>query len=373
MTTKEEERKAFKDWFDRDAAKALAGQIGAVQPGFDHRKFITLACKDLAKLEFAGRVRQFASAMRATLPASVPDALKTLTQSLPPVLPGCDEVTNGWLQWPVGQFIAEHGLPHFEESMTAMIELTQRFSSEFAVRPFVDELPDRTFARLHKLARHPSPHVRRWCSEGCRPRLPWGAKLRSLVADPSPIWPILETLKNDPEPYVRRSVANNLNDIAKDHPDLVIARCEQWAALGDSKVDRTIRHGLRTLIKRGDPRALAILGFGPPDNLRAILKTSPSEIVVGESVEMSAVLENASSKPRRIAIDYAVHYPRKSGKTSAKVFKWKTLELPASGRTTLKKKHPMKRTTIRALYPGAHRIELQINGIMLAESSFNLR
>ena len=148
--------------------------------------------------------------------------------------------------------------------MTAMIELTQRFSSEYAVRPFVERYPEATFKRLLALTDDPSPHVRRWCSEGTRPRLPWGAKLHHLVADPSPIWPILEALKDDDELYVRRSVANNLNDIGKDHAALVVERCQAWLEDGNAQRDWTVKHGLRSLVKDGDPGALAVMGYGPP-------------------------------------------------------------------------------------------------------------
>ena len=189
-----EERKAFKNWFDRSAARALADQMAQAMPDFDQTRFVRLATRKLDSLEFAGRVKQFSDALAATLSESVPDALGTLTHSLPEPLAGCDETTDGWLQWPVGQFIADHGLDHFEESMTAMVELTKRFSSEFAVRSFVEHRPQETFERLLALTADENPHVRRWCSEGTRSRLPWGRRLQHLVDDPSPILPILEAL-----------------------------------------------------------------------------------------------------------------------------------------------------------------------------------
>ena len=369
----EKERKAFKDWFDREAAKKLADQMAGAMPAFDRARFVRLAMRKLNTLEMSNRVRHFSDALRSTLPVSLPAALKVLQESLPEILPDCEDVTDGWLQWPVGQFIADHGLEHFDTAMTAMIELTQRFSSEFAVRPFVDQRPKETFARLIKLTKHPSPHVRRWCSEGVRPRLPWGMKLRALVADPTPIFPILEQLKDDPELYVRRSVANNLNDIAKDHPELVVERCRTWKKRGNANRDWLIRHALRSLIKDGHPDALELVGFGPPKRLNAKLSLSPTGIEVGESVVMEANISSTHGKPQKLAIDYAVHYVRKAGKTSAKVFKWTTVELSPSGKITLTKKHPMKRTTIRALYPGAHKIEIQINSARHAAAFFELK
>lgn len=368
----EPERKAFKDWFDPEAAASLGRQIRRVYPRFDGRRFEKLACNGLANLEFADRIRQFASSLRTTLPESIPTSLGILTKSLPPVLPDCEEVTDGWLQWPLGQYIADHGVGHFAESFEAMIELTQRFSSEFAVRPFVETEPKRTFARLLKLTKHRNAHVRRWCSEGVRPRLPWGRKLHALVADPSPIFPILERLRDDPEEYVRRSVANNLNDIAKDHPDLVVEICKQWSRKSNAGRDWLIRRALRTLIKDGHSGALAIVGYGPPQRIQATLKIVPAKISIGASVQLVGELSTSCKKLQKLVVDYAVHYVRKSG-TSAKVFKWTTTELPANGSVRLEKKHGMMVTTIRALYPGRHRVEMQVNGVRCAEASFILR
>lgn len=369
---KNPERKAFKDWFDRDAAVRLGKQfVGSWKP-FDQRKFLRLATRGLSELEFHSRVQQFSDALRHTLPSEVPKALKILTRSLPAPHPDCESVTDGWLQWPLGQFIADHGLEHFEQSMMAMTELTQRFSAEFAVRPFLEQRAEETFTRLYELVKHENPHVRRWCSEGVRPRLPWGRKLRELVKDPTPIWPILEALKDDPELYVRRSVANNLNDIAKDHPDLVVARCRSWSSRGNDLRDWVIRHALRSLIKDGHPGALAVVGFRSPEKLSGYIKVLPKRISIGDTVDLRVEIRTAASRKQKLAIDYVVHYVRKGGKSSAKVFKWTVAEVPARGRLKLSKRHSMKKTTIRALYAGIHRIELQINGVRLAETAFEL-
>jgi len=365
-------RTAHKYWFDESAAEALAGQVGSVYAGFDHAQFVRLATRDLESLEFAARVQQFSDALAATLPGVVPEALAILRRSLPDPLPDCEAVTDGWLQWPVGQFIADHGLNDFDESMETMIELTQRFSSEFAVRPFVEQHPDRTIARLLALTGHVSPHVRRWCSEGVRSRLPWGKKLRALATDPTPIWPILEALKDDPELYVRRSVANNLNDIARDHPSHVIARCRSWAKDADEQRAWTIKHGLRSLIKSGNPDALAVVGFGPPKGLNATLQVEPNRITTGDSVTLTARLESTHSKAQDVMVDYAVHYVRSAGKRSDKVFKWKTARVAPGEPLDLTKRHPMRATTVRALYQGEHRVELQVNGVRIAEASFRL-
>ena len=371
MSKAKTEKKLFKDWFDREAAWALARQVAQAYPELDQKLFVRRATRGLNELEFHDRVKHFSNALAAGLPPA-PEALEILVRSLPEPLADCEAVTDGWLLWPVGHFIGEHGLQHYDESMRAMQELTMRFSAEFPIRAFIQQYPERTMRDLLKLTTHPNPHVRRWCSEGCRTRLPWGQQLRHLISDPSPIWPILEALKDDPELYVRRSVANNLNDITKDHPQQVIQRCRIWMQGATPERLWIIRHGLRTLLKQGDPAALKLLGFGKPSHIQASLQLKPASIRVGESVEMKVVLNNEGKRKQSLMVDYAVHYIRKNGKTSAKVFKWKAVELSAGAQLSLTKWHPMKRTSVRALYPGIHQVGLQVNGVRLAKQAFKL-
>lgn len=368
----QQQRTAFKDYFDRAAAKAMAGQIAGAYPDFDKAKFIRHCTGNLASLEYHDRVKKFSAAMKKTLPDHYPDAVAILQKSLPPLLPGCESITDGWLQWPVGQFIADNGVQHFSESMDAMHALTQRFSAEFAVRPFVEHQPQATFCHLYTLLDDPSPHVRRWCSEGTRTRLPWGNKLHGLIADPSPVWPVLDALCNDDSLYVRRSVANNLNDLSKDHPEAVLKRCKLWRKDKSENVDRVIKHGLRGLIKAGDPQALSIIGFGKPVKIEATLKATPGKIRIGESTLMKAVVENKSARAQDLMIDYIVYYQGKNGGERAKVFKWKTISLAKKQQIVLEKKHPMRITSIRALYAGRHRLALQINGAIVASGAFRL-
>jgi len=366
------ERKAFKDWFDKTAAAAMADQIGAVYKEFDNASFKRSALKKIEVLEFNDRVKQFSDALQQTLPASYPEAIGIIVESLPEEVSAAS-VTDGYLQWPIGQFIADYGTDHFKQSIHAMTELTQRFSSEFAVRPYVEKYPDQTFAYLQKQTSHPSEHVRRWCSEGTRTRLPWGNKLNDLIADPGPVFPILEALLDDESLYVRKSVANNLNDLSKDHPELVLKKCRSWKRKNNPHRDWIIKQGLRGLIKLGDPTALELTGFSKPEKVTAELKVSPNVIKVGEAVMMNAVVENNSKKSQSLMIDYVVHYVRKNNVVNEKVFKWKTLDVEAGGTATVKKSHPMKETTIRALYKGSHKVDVQVNGVRLASGKFTLK
>lgn len=368
----ETERKPFKEYFDKAAANDMAEQVGRASKSFDKKKFVRLAVKGLADLEFNGRVTNFSNALAETLPASPPKAMAILNKSLPPPLPDCENVTDGFLQWPLGQFIADHGVEHFDESMDLMVELTQRFSSEYAIRPFVERYPDQIFKRLTKLAKHKSPHVRRMCSEGIRTRLPWGRKLTALIENPAPIWPILEILRDDPESYVQKSVANNINDIAKDNPEEVLKKLKTWKKGATPEREWIINHALRTLIKDGSPDALKLVGYGEPKNIKATLAVSPPKAAIGEAVTLTAELESSASNSQKLLVDYAVHYVRKNGSATPKVFKWKSVEMKPKNTEKLKKKHSLKTTTIRALYPGEHVVEVQINGKRLARTTFKL-
>jgi hypothetical protein len=203
--------------------------------------------------------------------------------------------------------------------------------------------------------------------------LPWGKRLNSLVNDPTPLWTILEALKDDPERYVRRSVANNLNDIAKDHPELVIARCKKWNRKKTPERSRLIKHALRSLIKDGQPDALALIGFEPPCDISVDLTTDQSKAKIGDSIQLTASLSSHSAVEQSLLLDYIVHFVRKNGSTGAKTFKWTQLTLAPGGKRTVHKKHPFKLTTIRQLYAGVHRIELQLNGHRLTDMKIALR
>ena len=369
-----EDAAKLKDWFDREAAIRLAAQIRAVRPDFDSERYVRLASRGLQELEFKDRVEKFAWALKETLPQHLPTALAVLTESLPEPLVDCESPTDGWLQWPIGEFIALYGLPHFEDSFEAMYALTQRFTAEYALRPFLEHYPEETLSVLSDLVDDESPHVRRFCSEAVRPRLPWAKVVNFLVEDPEPVLPILEALMDDPELYVRRSVANNLKDISKDHPNLVVDLCRQWWDSENEERVWLITHALRGLIKSAHPGALSLLGFfTPPPELKVKLDIEPPEVRMGEMVKFKATLQNRSSKPLKLQVDFVLHLVRSQGASSGKVFKWKALVLEPGRQVTLPKKHPMKKTTVRALYPGDHREELQVNGVRLGRGEFLLK
>jgi 3-methyladenine DNA glycosylase AlkC len=352
-----------------------------VAPKFDRRGFEARAGAGLEALELKARVLQVADALVATLPDDVDRAAGLLEASLGPPGAGDDlsglrtseQGLAGWAVWPLSEAVARIAIDAPERGLAALHAMTQRLTAEFAIRPFIVRHPALCFATLARWTGDPSAHVRRLVSEGSRPRLPWGLRLQALVADPSPTLPLLTALQDDPSEYVRRSVANHLNDIAKDHPSVVA----QWLAhhLPGASPQRLalLRHASRTLIKQGDPAVLHAWGLGVAFAGEATWTVAPPRIRIGESLALGLALRSTSAQPQRLVIDYAVHHVKADGSTSPKVFKGWTLELGPRETRTLARQHSFKPITTRRYYPGEHRAELRINGQTIATAKFDLR
>ena len=263
-------------------------------------------------------------------------------------------------------------MEHFDVALALLKDLTKQSSSEFAIRPFLAAEQERTLAVLEEWVGDANHHVRRLVSEGTRPRLPWGKRLSAFVEDPSPVLPLLEALKDDPSEYVRRSVANNLNDIAKDHPDLVVETAGRWLEGASEERRRLVRHACRTLVKQGHPGALEALGYGPPRiSLRELTVLTP-EVRLGEALRFEVAFRSDADTAQDLMVDYVVHHRKANGTTSPKVFKWKILTLGAGKEHVAVRRHPMKRISTRKYYPGAHFVELQVNGRTMGRASFEL-
>jgi 3-methyladenine DNA glycosylase AlkC len=365
-------KRAFKDYFDTEAAHFLSDQLASSYPELDRDKFVQISTDNIDALEMSARIAVFSRAIRICLPDSVPLALEIIKKSLPEELKESEGSYSGFLQWPLGDFVATYGLEHWPESMDVLFDLTKRFTSEFAIRPFYERYPIETLRKVQEWMKDPNVHVRRLCSEGFRPRLPWGRKLELFIEDPSPLIPILEYLREDEEAYVRKSVANCLNDISKDHPDLVIELSEKWIQNANKNQTRLIKHGLRSLVKDGNLRTLSILGFQPIENLDQTFNISKEKLFLGESLEMYLTLKSSADYSQSILLDYCVYYVRQKGKISKKVFRWKSFTIHPGQFVELKKMHFMKVSSVRSLYEGEHRIEIQINGSSELSSSFDL-
>jgi 3-methyladenine DNA glycosylase AlkC len=255
------------DLLDREAIECLAHNITLVHPKFDGESFQRSALEGLKPLAILQRGQHLAQALRGHLPERYADAIEILIHSLTPPMMATDDLgLGGFFYLPHVSFVASYGLDAehnggrdpFEVSMRAQYEITRRFTAEFSMRPYLIKWPERTLARLLEWTRDPDPHVRRLCSEGARPRLPWAMRIPAFIKDPRPVLPILEALKDDADLYVRRSVANHVGDIAKDHPQLAFEICERWLAGASTERKWMIRHAVRHPAKKGVKEALRL-------------------------------------------------------------------------------------------------------------------
>jgi 3-methyladenine DNA glycosylase AlkC len=281
---------------------------------------------------------------------------------------------EGIVQWVFTDYVEVYGLDDWEASMAALEAFTQRMSAEFAIRPFVARYPARTMAQMQAWAEHESAEVRRLASEGCRPRLPWGIRLHDLVADPSPIVPILERLKDDESESVRKSVANNLNDISKDNPDAVLEILRGWQAGASDDVRWITGHALRTLVKKGHPEALALLGYGGADEIAVHnLAVEPEHIRIGDEIKLSFEIESRAGEPLNLMVDYVVYHMRANGRQSPKVFKLTKRSIQPGEVLQIEKRHSFAPVTTRKYYPGEQAMEPKINGRLFGRVEFLLK
>ena len=357
-----------------DVPRAIARMVAAVHPSFDADAFLQDALSGYEALALMPRGKHIARALRRHLPQDYAQAL--------PILLASAEQPHGrnpklslasFLYLPHTVFVAEFGLGHFELSMQAQHALTQRFTAEFSIRPFLQHHQEATLERLQDWTQDPSEHVRRLVSEGTRPRLPWASHLPAFQRDPTPVLALLERLKDDPALYVRRSVANNLNDIGKDHPALLADTATAWLQGATPERRWIVQHALRTAVKRGEAGALAALGFGASaDVVIGQPSVAPVRAVVGGKLAVAFDVTNTTDQPQRVLVDFAVHYVKANGQTRAKVFKLKTLDLAPHETQRVGKQISLAEMTTRKHYPGQHQVDAILNGRAQVLGSFDL-
>jgi 3-methyladenine DNA glycosylase AlkC len=282
------------------------------------------------------------------------------------------EGLSGWALWGTAEFVARRGLQDVPRALMCLHAITQRFTAEFAIRPFIARHPEMVYPVLTQWTQDPSAHVRRLVSEGARPRLPWGLRLQALVADPSPSWPLIQALQDDTSAYVRRSVANHLNDIAKDHPDQVAQWVTRHLQGAGAPRRALLKHASRSLVKQGHPATLSAWGLAPGFQGQADFKLSCEHARMGDSLTLQATLRSTADEPQQLVVDYAVHHVRANGSTTPKVFKGWSLVLGPGEQRQLEKRHSLRPVTTRQLYPGHHRMGLHINGQEVASTGFLL-
>ncbi|GAA4271693.1 DNA alkylation repair protein [Aquimarina gracilis] len=270
-------------------------------------------------------------------------------------------------------YIEKYGLNHYDTSIKAMEEITKFTSCEFAVRPFIIKYQDKMLSQLLSWSQHEHLMVRRLASEGSRPRLPWAIALPEFKKDPLSIIPILENLKNDPSEMVRRSVANNLNDISKDNPSIVTSLVKKWK--GKSiETDKLVKHASRTLLKEGNNKIMQLFGFGDIQDIEiSNFQILTPKVKIGKSLEFSFELRNRSKKVSKIRLEYGIYYQKANKSLSRKVFKISEKEYLTNSISKINRKQPFRVITTRKLYYGHHQVSLIINGKEVDKLDFTLQ
>ena len=367
----------LKTFFSTELVRRLAADVARVHPSFPVRAFTRDACEGLDARELLDRARHIARALGAHLPASYPDALGILVRSLGPEHATDELIGAGMAPFfylPHTLFVAERGLEHFDLSMQAQYEMTKRFSAEASIRPYIAKDPERALAFLQTWATDEHPHVRRLVSEGTRLRLPWAMRVAWLDRNPERVLALLELLKDDPSTMVRRSVANNLNDLGKVWPDLLTSTAGTWLQNASPERRRLIAHALRSAVKRGNAKALRLLGYGeePRVSLESVT-FNPRRVRIGGSVTMTVALRSTSSDRQHLLVDVAVHFVKARRTAVPKVFKLGRVVLGPGERVDLDTRFSLAVHTTRVPLPGHHAVDLIVNGRTLAAGSFEVK
>ena len=368
---------AFKNLIGPATVQAVSHHLRRVHKRFDQAGFEAQALTGLETLEFKARAQHLAQALMAHLPDDFDRCAGLLEASLKRVpeprfehdpdkelgaLQTDDTGVAGWALWAYGEVIAQRGLDQPERALQALHAITQRFTAEFAIRPLIQAHPERVFPILQQWLDEPSAHVRRLVSEGSRPRLPWGLRLQDLVRDPSPTLPLLHQLQDDPAEYVRRSVANHLNDIGKDHPELLVGWVNQHRDDGHLTRNRLLRHASRHLIKQGHTGMLDCWGVGGEFAGEVTLSVPRRTVRIGEMLPLTVTLTAGGAAPQALEVDVRVHYRKADGLQRPKVFKGRRLTLAPGEQLSWTQAVSFKPLSTRALYPGAQGIDVAVNG-----------
>lgn len=368
----------FKNAISPELVHLTGKLIAKRHDGFDAAGFERDVIARLDQLELKERVALIADVLHEALPKAASDRLPILLAILHPDVESkdvksSDEGLSGWAIWPLTHLLGTYGVDDFEASLAALKEMTKRFTSEFDVRPFIVADQARALEIICGWVDDPSRHVRRLVSEGTRPRLPWGVQLKGLVADPLPMLATLERLRDDPSEYVRRSVANHLNDIAKDHPDLVAKIAVDWLKDASKEREKLVRHACRSLIKQGHAGALSAFGLHPPEIAAPRITLAADTVDFGGEIEFDVLLSSAAQGTQTLVIDYVIHFRKANGKRAPKVFKWTKLEMKAGEVKQLSRRHGIKPITTRKYYDGHQVLSLRINGKDFGEATFELK
>lgn len=362
--------------FNKKRVVYLADLFVAAHGDFEKHKFVSEVVEKFPELELKARIVWIAQVLKRYLPDDMRKALVLIVQALPPELDvtQTDDDFGEFILAPLAEYVVQNACTreYVEQALNTLYEITKRFSVEFAIRSFINSFPDETLTRLDTWVGDSNYHVRRLVSEGSRPLLPWAQRLSLNYHVPLKY---LDVLHVDSTRYVTRSVANHLNDISKKDPRLVVATLQRWQQAGkqDSKeLTWMTKHALRTLIKKGNLDALALLGFGADSNVAVTDFVVGTPVINrGEKLEFSCTV--TSSAVSRVLIDYVIDFVKANGQTKPKVFKLKQITLEPGESITISKAHLLKAdATTFTVHAGVHTVTLQINGVMSATTQFTV-
>jgi 3-methyladenine DNA glycosylase AlkC len=352
-------------------ARALAAAIQAAAPEAPLAA-LPAAVDALGPLSLRERSDLLRDALLADLPGDYDSFAATIRTAAAGALP-----FGGWLIWPVTSAIAVKAIDAgtdaaFDDGMRMLAELTPRLTSEFAIRPLLAHNLDRALPIVLGWTGSPDPDVRRLASEGTRPFLPWAIRVPAILAQPSLTLPVLHALYRDENEVVRRSVANHLNDLSRQQPELVTATTAAWLAAPDENTARLVRHALRTLVKKGNPQALAQLGFHPAEVHVAGPVLDADTLVFGGTIGFTVDIRNTGAEPARLAVDYVMHHQKANGSLAGKTFKLTTVTLAPGETVQLTRSHSFRAITTRRYHPGVHALVVQVNGVASGRAEFVL-
>lgn len=364
----------MKNGLSKPAILRISQALNKVTPSFKPHEFKDSCLNGLEHLELKERVSHIIQVLHQFLPADFTEAVNLLIK-IPNVWDFGDpeDPLKSFAAWPIIDYLSVYGLEQPEVSLHGLKQLTHLFSAEFAIRPFIIKYPEYCHEQFLLWVNDESADIRRLVSEGTRPKLPWGIQLKAFVTNPDVNIPLLDTLKSDPSLYVRRSVANHLNDIAKDHPQLVIDTCKVWSKFSSKDIDWVIKHATRTLVKSGNTEVFPLLGFTEsPQILIEDIEISNNKVKLGESIYFNFNIKANSNDIQKIVIDYAIHFVKSNNKQQAKVFKLKNIKLKPNESIILKKSFSFRPITTRKYYKGEHKIELLVNGKVIIAKEFTV-
>ncbi|GAA4340800.1 DNA alkylation repair protein [Mucilaginibacter gynuensis] len=351
----------LKDLYSEQFYNSLSAAVSAVLPSFGRAEFKRqIYTPDFESKELKERMKHTTRVLHGFLPAGYPEAVKAILNIVRQLQKtGIGE--DGLAYMFIPDYIETYGLDDFDTSINALETITQFVSCEFAVRPFLLKYGQQMIDQMQAWSLHPNYKVRRFASEGSRPRLPWAMAIPALKKDPAPILPLLENLKNDPSEWVRRSVANNINDIAKDHPAIVINLATRWKGFS-KETDAIIKHGCRTLLKQGHTEILSHYGLKSESIHLSAFEVLTPKVKIGDSLEFSFTVVNDNPESHTVRLEYGIYYKKANGQLNRKVFKISEKSYEPYAKVNILRKQSFRLITTRVFYTGGHQLSIIING-----------